>query len=140
MKSRLESTVTALVAGLAGLVWLTAAQAVDLQWFGHAAFKITSDNGKVIVIDPFIIKNPKTPENLKDLSKIGKVDLILVTHGHGDHMRDVGALAKMTGAKVALMCRPDPRKSPLRVGVFTYACPLRRLGTFPVAGGTREIR
>jgi L-ascorbate metabolism protein UlaG (beta-lactamase superfamily) len=102
MKSRLESTVTAFVAGLAGLVWLTAAQAVDLQWFGHAAFKITSDNGKVIVIDPFITKNPKTPENLKDLSKIGKVDLILVTHGHGDHMRDVGALAEMTGAKVAL--------------------------------------
>ena len=102
MRSRNKTAITALVAGLIGLGWFAAAQAIDLQWYGHAAMKITTDNGKVIVIDPFITKNPKTPEDLKDLSKLGKVDLILVTHGHGDHMRDVGALAKMTGAKVAL--------------------------------------
>jgi L-ascorbate metabolism protein UlaG (beta-lactamase superfamily) len=102
MRRRLRTTITSLVAGLVGLGWFAAAQAIDLQWYGHATFKITTDNGKVIVIDPFITKNPKTPEDLKDLSKIGKVDLILVTHGHGDHMRDVGALAEMSGAKVAV--------------------------------------
>lgn len=66
---------------------------VRLQWLGHAAFKITSVKGKVILIDPFITKNPKTPPALKDLSKL-KPDLILITHAHGDHVGDGPALAK----------------------------------------------
>ena len=78
------------------------AAAAEIQWFGQSALKITSPGGKVIVIDPFITKNPKTPEELKDLSKLGKVDLILLTHGHGDHVGDTVELARMTGAKVAL--------------------------------------
>lgn len=78
------------------------ASAFELQWFGQSAVKITTDAGKVILIDPFITKNPKTPENLKGLSALGKVDLILVTHGHGDHVGDTAAIAEMTGAKVAM--------------------------------------
>lgn len=78
------------------------AQAFQMQWFGQAAFKVTTPGGKVILIDPFITKNPKTPEPLKDLTKLGKVDLILLTHGHGDHIGDTVAIAKATGAKVAL--------------------------------------
>ena len=78
------------------------AQAFELQWFGQAAFKLTTNSGKVIVIDPFLLKNPKTPEELKDLKKLGKVDLILVTHGHLDHTADVQELATMTGAKVGM--------------------------------------
>ena len=54
----------------------------------------------MIVIDPFLKLNPMTPAKYKDLAALGKVDLILVTHGHGDHVRDVGELAKLTGAKV----------------------------------------
>jgi L-ascorbate metabolism protein UlaG (beta-lactamase superfamily) len=80
----------------------TLAQAFELQWFGQAAFKITTPGGKVILIDPFITKNPKTPQELKDLKKLGAVDLILVTHGHGDHVGDTATIARMTGAKVAL--------------------------------------
>ncbi|MFQ5988863.1 MAG: metal-dependent hydrolase [Candidatus Methylomirabilales bacterium] len=80
----------------------TPAQAFELQWFGHASFKITTPGGKVILLDPFITKNPKTPQALKDLSKLGKVDLILVTHGHGDHVGDTAAIAKMKGAKVGM--------------------------------------
>ncbi len=102
MRPANKTTITALVAGLISLGWFAAAQAIDLQWYGQSAFKITTDTGKVIVIDPFITKNPKTPEALKDLNKLGKVDLILLTHGHGDHIGDTAALAKMTGAKVAL--------------------------------------
>ncbi|MDH3637523.1 MAG: metal-dependent hydrolase [Gammaproteobacteria bacterium] len=75
---------------------------VRLQWFGQSAFKLVSPGGKTILIDPFITKNPKTPEVHKDLSKLGPVDLILVTHGHGDHIGDTVAIAKMAGAKVAL--------------------------------------
>ena len=70
-----------------------AADKVRLQWLGHAAFKITSVKGKVILIDPYLSDNPKTPAELKDLSK-HKPDLILVTHGHGDHVGDGPALAK----------------------------------------------
>lgn len=78
------------------------AQAFELQWFGHAAFKITTPGGKVILLDPFITKNPKTPQALKDLKKLGKVDLILVTHGHGDHVGDTAAIAELTGARVGM--------------------------------------
>ncbi|MEH6403861.1 MAG: metal-dependent hydrolase [Sneathiella sp.] len=72
----------------------------EVLWLGQATTKITTPGGKVIVIDPFLIKNPKTPAAYKDLAKLGKVDLILVTHGHFDHTADLGALAKLTGAKV----------------------------------------
>jgi len=78
------------------------AEAFELQWFGQAAFKITTPGGKVILIDPFISRNPKTPKELKDLSKLGKIDLILVTHGHGDHTGDSAQLSKTSGAKVAM--------------------------------------
>jgi L-ascorbate metabolism protein UlaG (beta-lactamase superfamily) len=94
-----------LVVGLAaGLMAAAPATAKDVkvQWYGQAAFKITSPGGKVILIDPFIMKNPKTPKELKNLEKIGKVDLILVTHGHGDHVGDTVKLANMKSAKVGI--------------------------------------
>lgn len=68
---------------------------VKVQWLGQAAFKITSVEGKVIVIDPWLQTNPKTPAAYKKLESLGKVDLILVSHGHFDHMADAPALAKM---------------------------------------------
>ena len=102
MRSNKHNLVAVFTATLFSLTTITTAQAVDLQWYGQSAFKITTDGGKVILIDPFISKNPKTPEDLKDLDKIGKVDLILVTHGHGDHVGDTTAIAKMSGAKVAM--------------------------------------
>ena len=67
---------------------------VELLWLGQSAFRLTSVSGKVIVIDPFITHNPKTPQNYKSLDALGKVDLILVTHGHGDHLGDAPELAK----------------------------------------------
>ncbi|MEK6245547.1 MAG: metal-dependent hydrolase [Pseudomonadota bacterium] len=76
------------------------AQQVEVLWLGHGTFRITSTTGKVIVIDPFLIKNPRTPAKYKDLKALGKVDLILVTHGHGDHINDLPELAKITGATV----------------------------------------
>jgi L-ascorbate metabolism protein UlaG (beta-lactamase superfamily) len=78
------------------------AQAAELLWYGQSAFRIDTPGGKVILIDPFITKNPKTPERLKDLGALGKVDLILLTHAHGDHVGDTVAIAKASGAKVAM--------------------------------------
>ena len=79
---------------------VASAQQVEVLWLGHATFRITSTTGKVIVIDPFLTKNPRTPPKYKDLKALGKVDLILVTHGHTDHIADLPELAKMTGATV----------------------------------------
>src|SRR5919109_4748614 len=72
----------------------------EVHWLGQATTKITTPSGKVIVIDPFLTNNPKTPPEFKNLDKLGKVDVILVTHGHADHVGDVAELAKRTGAKV----------------------------------------
>lgn len=67
----------------------------EVLWLGQAATRITTPGGKVIVIDPWLTSNPKTPASFKALEALGKVDLILVTHGHFDHFADAPALAKM---------------------------------------------
>jgi L-ascorbate metabolism protein UlaG (beta-lactamase superfamily) len=67
----------------------------EVLWLGQAATRITTPGGKVIMIDPWLITNPKTPAAFKDLAALGKVDLILVTHAHADHFGDSAALAKM---------------------------------------------
>jgi L-ascorbate metabolism protein UlaG (beta-lactamase superfamily) len=79
---------------------IASAAKVEVLWLGHATVRITSVNGKVIVIDPFLKNNPKTPKKYKNLKALGKVDLILVTHGHNDHINDLSALARETGATV----------------------------------------
>ncbi|MFV2058264.1 MAG: metal-dependent hydrolase, partial [Thiohalomonadales bacterium] len=73
---------------------------IDLQWLGHSAFKIVSLTGKVIVIDPFLSNNPKTPAEYKNIYALGKIDTILITHGHADHVGDTVALAKKYKAPV----------------------------------------
>ena len=73
---------------------------IEVHWLGQAAFKITTVGGKVIVIDPFLTQNPKTPPQFKSLDALGKVDLILVTHAHGDHIGDAPDLAKKTNAPI----------------------------------------
>jgi L-ascorbate metabolism protein UlaG (beta-lactamase superfamily) len=72
----------------------------EVHWLGQATTKITTPSGKVIVIDPFVTNNPKTPPPYKNLDALGKVDVILVTHGHVDHVGDVKELADRTGATV----------------------------------------
>ena len=62
----------------------------SVTWLGHAAFRLTSDNGKQIYVDPFLNGNPKTPEAEKQPVQ---VDVIAISHGHGDHVGDAVALS-----------------------------------------------
>ena len=71
-----------------------------LLWLGQSAFRLTTVTGKVIVVDPYLTANPKTPEAYRKLDALGKVDLILVTHGHADHFLDAPALARLNNAPV----------------------------------------
>ncbi|MCA3183193.1 MULTISPECIES: metal-dependent hydrolase [unclassified Cupriavidus] len=75
-----------------------AAGKTEVLWLGQAAMRITTPGGKVIVVDPWLTGNPKTPAPYKQLSALGKVDLILVTHAHGDHLGDAVELAKLNNA------------------------------------------
>jgi L-ascorbate metabolism protein UlaG (beta-lactamase superfamily) len=92
---------------LIGLVSHAAAQETKLKWFGHAAFSITTPKGKVLLIDPWI-RNPSNPDakdNKDPLAAISKVDYILLTHGHRDHVGDAIEIAKRSAAK--LIANPE---------------------------------
>ena len=72
----------------------------ELLWLGQSAFRLTTPSGKVVVLDPWLRTNPATPSAYKDLHALGKVDLILVTHGHFDHIADAPDLALLNHARV----------------------------------------
>ena len=62
-----------------------------LTWLGHAAFRITTPAGKVVVVDPWVQSNPMCPQELKSFER---VDTLLISHGHFDHIADAVELAK----------------------------------------------
>ncbi len=68
-----------------------------ITFLGHATFKITTMQGKVLLIDPWIFTNPYCPDSQKQLDR---VDWILLTHGHGDHLGDLIEIAKKHNPQV----------------------------------------
>jgi L-ascorbate metabolism protein UlaG (beta-lactamase superfamily) len=70
----------------------------SITWYGHAAFRVTTPRGKSILIDPWLT-NPSNPNGKADAAQI-PADLILVSHGHADHVGDAVAIAKRTKAKL----------------------------------------
>jgi L-ascorbate metabolism protein UlaG (beta-lactamase superfamily) len=62
--------------------------ATTITWYGHACVEVRTPGGKTILIDPWF-GNPKSP---KPASAVTTCDLLLVTHGHGDHLGDAVAL------------------------------------------------
>lgn len=85
--------------GLVSAVNAGAAETAKVTWYGHAAFKVVTPGGKVLLVDPWI-SNPANPNAKKDLEGLQKVDLIFLTHGHTDHIGDSVEIAKKTGAKL----------------------------------------
>jgi len=77
----------------------TASGKTELLWLGQAGFRIKTPGGKIIVVDPWLTGGPKTPAPYKtDFSALGKIDILLVTHGHVDHLGDAPALAKLNNS------------------------------------------
>jgi len=64
---------------------------IKLTWLGHATFRVETPAGKIVLIDPWVMGNPMCPEKEKNVKK---VDVMLVTHGHGDHIGDAVEIAK----------------------------------------------
>ena len=90
---------TALLALAMLAVTATVAQAATkIHWYGQAAFKIETPTGGVILIDPWLTV-PTNPDK-NSIAELGKVDYILITHAHQDHIGNALEIAKKTGAKV----------------------------------------
>lgn len=81
---------------LFGLVILMDTQ---LTWYGQSAFKIVTPGGRVLLIDPWL-SNPVFENAKQEIAALKNVDLILVTHGHSDHVGDAVEIGKKTGAKL----------------------------------------
>jgi L-ascorbate metabolism protein UlaG (beta-lactamase superfamily) len=112
------------------------AQETKVKWFGHAAFSITTPKGKVLLIDPWLT-NPSNPEakNGKDpLAAVPKVDYILLTHGHRDHVGDAVEIAKKTGA--ILICNPELAGNLVKLAGF----PAKQADTDAIMGIGGEIK
>ncbi|MGH8101146.1 MAG: metal-dependent hydrolase [Chthoniobacterales bacterium] len=71
----------------------------QLTWYGHAAFKIITPAGQVLLIDPWLT-NPIFTKGRHERDALKRVDLILLTHGHSDHVGDAVEIGKRTGAKL----------------------------------------
>jgi L-ascorbate metabolism protein UlaG (beta-lactamase superfamily) len=63
---------------------------MKLKYFSHSAFQITTNSGKIILIDPFLDGNPTSVVKSKDVI----ADYIILTHAHGDHIGDSFSIAK----------------------------------------------
>lgn len=88
-------------------------QGVDLFWLGHAAFRLTSPEDKIVYIDPWL-ENPKSP---LQVDQVAGADVIILTHGHFDHVGNTVEIAGKTGATV--IC-------PVEVGHYLTAQGLSR--------------
>lgn len=71
-----------------------------LTWLGHATYRFDSPGGTRVYVDPFLTGNPKCPAGEE---KPERVDVIALTHAHGDHLGDTVTLAQEHGATVLAM-------------------------------------
>ncbi len=97
-----------------------------LTWFGHSTFLVETPAGRRLMFDPWLTDNPACPEPLR---KPPKTDVVLVSHGHADHMGDLLAVARAGDPVVVAM--PELCEWAKRKGVRRVA-PMNK-------GGSQEI-
>jgi L-ascorbate metabolism protein UlaG (beta-lactamase superfamily) len=99
---------------------------IKLTWLGHSTFRIETPEGKTFYVDPWIGGNPSCPESEKNVKK---VDVLVITHGHFDHIADAVDLGKREGTTV--------------VGIFELCSWLEKKGTKKTSpmnkGGTQLV-
>jgi L-ascorbate metabolism protein UlaG (beta-lactamase superfamily) len=69
---------------------------VEITWLGHSTFQLRLDSGEVFVFDPWVEGNPKYPSG----HQFDRIDAILISHAHFDHIHDAIPLAKKFKPKV----------------------------------------
>lgn len=69
---------------------------IEITWLGHGTLQLRLESGEVVVVDPWIDGNPVYPKD----HDFGRVDAIVVSHGHFDHIHGVPGLAARFGATV----------------------------------------
>lgn len=97
-----------------------------ITWLGHACFLL--EGSKRILIDPFITGNPMAPLKVEEI----KTDLILVTHGHGDHLGDTVEIAKRNNSLVVcihelsrILSKKDVEVLGMNIGGSVYSMGVR---------------
>lgn len=63
---------------------------IQMRWLGKAGFEIVTPSGKTIIIDPYMTGSFEPPIQWDEIQGC---DYIFITHGHFDHVSDVGNLA-----------------------------------------------
>jgi len=79
---------------------MTSEQGITITWLGHAATRIQMPDGKIILLDPWLTTNPVVPESEKHQDR---VDLMLISHAHFDHMADAIPVAHQTHPDVTVI-------------------------------------
>lgn len=69
---------------------------LEITWLGHSTFQLRLESGEVVLLDPWVEGNPKFPHG----HKFDRVDFMLISHGHFDHIHDAVPLAKKFKPKV----------------------------------------
>lgn len=76
-------------------------QRPKFTYLGHATVRCDLPGGEVVLIDPWVMNNPSCPDSQQDL---GRLDAMMITHAHFDHMGDAVEVAKKYSPKIVVGC------------------------------------